>query len=60
MEPLRQAPRNKQERKLALSDRALADLDAWMAVRGLRREQPPQSIADQAPREETVERPVVR
>jgi methylenetetrahydrofolate--tRNA-(uracil-5-)-methyltransferase len=60
MEPLRQAPRNKQQRKLALSDRALADLDAWMAARGLRREQPPQSTANQAPREETVERPAAR
>ena len=31
MEPLPGAPRNKLARKLALSERALADLDKWMS-----------------------------
>jgi len=33
MEPLARAPKSKQSRKLAMSARALADLDAWMAAR---------------------------
>ena len=33
MEPLARAPRGKMERKLALSGRALADLDGWMESR---------------------------
>jgi methylenetetrahydrofolate--tRNA-(uracil-5-)-methyltransferase len=33
MEPLPNAPRNKQARKIALSDRALADLGAWISAR---------------------------
>jgi methylenetetrahydrofolate--tRNA-(uracil-5-)-methyltransferase len=33
MEPLARAPRSKQARKLALSERALADLDAWISAR---------------------------
>ena len=33
MEPLPRAPRGKMERKLAMSDRALADLDGWMESR---------------------------
>jgi methylenetetrahydrofolate--tRNA-(uracil-5-)-methyltransferase len=33
MEPLARAPRSKAARKLALSERALADLDRWMADR---------------------------
>ena len=32
MEPLAKPPRGKMERKLALSKRALEDLDAWMRV----------------------------
>jgi methylenetetrahydrofolate--tRNA-(uracil-5-)-methyltransferase len=35
MAPLERAPRGKVERKLALSARALADLDVWAASRGL-------------------------
>jgi methylenetetrahydrofolate--tRNA-(uracil-5-)-methyltransferase len=35
MEPLVPAPRGKLERKLALADRALADLDRWMAAAGV-------------------------
>jgi len=34
MEPLSKAPRNKLARKLALSERALADLADWMKTRG--------------------------
>jgi methylenetetrahydrofolate--tRNA-(uracil-5-)-methyltransferase len=37
MEALPSPPRSKLERKLALSDRALTDLAAWMQGRGLRR-----------------------
>jgi cytochrome c553 len=33
MEPLARAPRSKQARKLALSERALADLSAWISAR---------------------------
>ena len=33
MEPLAPAPRGKMERKLAMSGRALTDLDGWMASR---------------------------
>jgi methylenetetrahydrofolate--tRNA-(uracil-5-)-methyltransferase len=33
MEPLARAPRGKMERKLAMSDRALADLDGWIESR---------------------------
>ncbi len=33
MEPLPNAPRNKQARKVALSERALADLGAWISAR---------------------------
>jgi folate-dependent tRNA-U54 methylase TrmFO/GidA len=33
MEPLKQAPRGKMARKLALSERALADLQAWRDAR---------------------------
>jgi len=36
MEPLPKPPRNKMERKLALSERALRDLDAWQAQRQTR------------------------
>ena len=35
LQPLSGAPRGKQQRNLALSERALADLDEWMGVRGL-------------------------
>jgi methylenetetrahydrofolate--tRNA-(uracil-5-)-methyltransferase len=34
MTPLAKPPRGRLERKLALADRALADLDRWIAVRG--------------------------
>jgi methylenetetrahydrofolate--tRNA-(uracil-5-)-methyltransferase len=37
MEPLANAPRGKTQRKIALSDRALAALDVWMAERRLTR-----------------------
>jgi methylenetetrahydrofolate--tRNA-(uracil-5-)-methyltransferase len=33
MEPLLKAPRNKAARKIALADRALAELDAWISAR---------------------------
>ncbi len=33
MEPLLKAPRNKTARKIALADRALAELDAWISAR---------------------------
>ena len=36
MEPLPKPPRGKMERKLALSERALRDLDAWQAQRQTR------------------------
>jgi methylenetetrahydrofolate--tRNA-(uracil-5-)-methyltransferase len=35
LQPLSGAPRGKKQRNLALSERALADLDEWMGVRGL-------------------------
>ena len=37
MPPLANPPRDKMRRKLALAERALADLDAWMARRGFAR-----------------------
>ena len=37
MPPLASPPRDKMRRKLALAERALADLDAWMARRGFAR-----------------------
>ena len=40
MEPLSRAPKNKLARRLALSERALADLAHWIGERGLR---PPDS-----------------
>jgi folate-dependent tRNA-U54 methylase TrmFO/GidA len=33
MEPLAKQPRGRQARKLALSERALADLDSWQALK---------------------------
>jgi methylenetetrahydrofolate--tRNA-(uracil-5-)-methyltransferase len=35
MEPLAQAPKSRQSRKLAFSERALADLEGWMSSRAL-------------------------
>ena len=35
MQPLAQAPRNKLARKLEMSERALAELAAWMGARAL-------------------------
>jgi methylenetetrahydrofolate--tRNA-(uracil-5-)-methyltransferase len=38
MEPLERAPKSRQARKLAFSERALADLDRWMSSRALVRQ----------------------
>jgi methylenetetrahydrofolate--tRNA-(uracil-5-)-methyltransferase len=35
MEPLARAPKSRQSRKLAFSERALADLEGWMSSRAL-------------------------